>query len=40
MSCILTIGDRPILKAGAEAFFQKPVDNAELLNSIQQALMK
>jgi CheY-like chemotaxis protein len=28
------------LKAGAEAFFQKPVDNAELLQSIEQALMK
>lgn len=28
------------LQAGAEAYFQKPVDNAELLKSIQQALMK
>lgn len=28
------------LAAGAEAFFQKPVDNTELLKSIQQALMK
>jgi DNA-binding response OmpR family regulator len=28
------------LKAGAEAFFQKPVDNQELMKAIQRALMK
>ena len=28
------------LKAGAEAYFQKPVDNAQLLKAIQDALMK
>jgi DNA-binding response OmpR family regulator len=28
------------LKAGAEAFFQKPVDNQALLTAIQRALMK
>jgi DNA-binding response OmpR family regulator len=28
------------LKAGAEAFFQKPVDNQELMRAIQRALMK
>jgi DNA-binding response OmpR family regulator len=27
------------LKAGAEAFFQKPVDNQELMKAIQHALM-
>jgi len=27
-----------ILKAGATAFFQKPADNAELMNAIQSAL--
>ncbi|MGH9872244.1 MAG: response regulator [Pyrinomonadaceae bacterium] len=27
-------------QAGAEAYFQKPVDNAELLKSIQEALLK
>jgi DNA-binding response OmpR family regulator len=28
------------LKAGAEAFFQKPVDNQELMKAIQRALMR
>jgi DNA-binding response OmpR family regulator len=28
------------IKAGAEAFFQKPVDNQELMEAIQRALMK
>ena len=28
------------LKAGAEAFFQKPVDNDRLLRAIQNALMR
>lgn len=28
------------LAAGAEAFFQKPVDNDELMKAIQRALMK
>ena len=28
------------LQAGAEAFFQKPVDNDELMQAIQRALIK
>jgi DNA-binding response OmpR family regulator len=28
------------LKAGAEAFFQKPIDNQELMKAIQRALMR
>jgi len=28
------------LKAGAEAYFQKPVDNTQLLKAIQDALLK
>jgi two-component system KDP operon response regulator KdpE len=35
----LTNEDRA-LTAGAEAFFQKPVDNQELMTAIQRALMK
>jgi two-component system KDP operon response regulator KdpE len=35
----LTNEDRA-LKAGAEAYFQKPVDNQELMTAIQRALMK
>ena len=28
------------LEAGAEAFLQKPVDNVELMSTIERALMK
>ena len=32
--------EKRALEAGAEAFFQKPVDNQELMKAIQRALMK
>jgi two-component system KDP operon response regulator KdpE len=32
--------EKRALDAGAEAFFQKPVDNQELMAAIQRALMK
>jgi DNA-binding response OmpR family regulator len=32
--------EKRALAAGAEAFFQKPVDNQELMKAIQRALMK
>lgn len=32
--------EKRALDAGAEAFFQKPVDNQELMTAIQRALMK
>jgi DNA-binding response OmpR family regulator len=32
--------EKRALDAGAEAFFQKPVDNKELMTAIQRALMK
>ena len=32
--------EKRALDAGAEAFFQKPVDNDQLLKAIQRALMK
>ena len=32
--------EKRALEAGAEAFFQKPVDNKELMSAIQRALFK
>jgi DNA-binding response OmpR family regulator len=32
--------EKRALDAGAEAFFQKPVDNAQLMSAIHTALMK